>query len=124
MVLPLPGLIMFLCFYNPNALLVKDCAPLQAPTVKAMVKVISHRYISTCAQSAYPPVKDGSPALIKALQIRMANAMVTASITTDRKYLKYLTQVLLTVRFPARVEKAIAANGTITIIFRNRKYTV
>ena len=61
---------------------------------------------------------------MKALQIMIANAIVTASITTDKKYLKYLTQVLLTVRFPARVEKAIAANGTITIIFKNRKYTV
>ena len=54
----------------------------------------------------------------------MAIAMVTASITTDKKYLKYLTQVLLTIRFPARVEKAIAANGTITMILRKRKYTV
>ena len=51
----------------------------------------------------------------------IASAIVTASITTDKKYLKYLTQVLLTVRFPARVEKAIAAKGTITMILRNRK---
>lgn len=29
--------------YKPNALPVSDCAPLQAPTVKAMVKVISQR---------------------------------------------------------------------------------
>ena len=61
---------------------------------------------------------------MKALQIRIANAMVTASITTDRKYLKYLTQVALTIRFPARVEKAIAASGTNTKIYRKRKYTV
>lgn len=36
-----------------------------------------------------PKGKDGSLALIKALQIMIANAIVTASITTDKKYFPY-----------------------------------
>lgn len=44
----LPGLVLLLYFYNPNALLVSDCAPLHTPTVKAIVrygKVICHKLL-------------------------------------------------------------------------------
>ena len=55
---------------------------------RSIVNVISHRYISVCAQSAQLPVNAGSPALINALHTTIASAIVTASNTHERKYLQ------------------------------------